>query len=187
MPLGEQRGNFLTMEYIVSGPARCGGHLLAGIIMSAVQSVTRTHDPGLTLDDDTNTCLIMIDRRDRFAAIMSNLIATKTGQTTHYNNISIDPFEGDENEFRYYYKQHKAYFNQHDLSRLYHRVDKLYYEDFCNNHEFVYQRLGILKSDNINNGEVYRLLNTPAPYNFKDIIINHAELKNLFNDLENGK
>jgi hypothetical protein len=64
----------------------------------------------------------------------------------------------------------------HDLTRLYDLVEKFYYEDFVNDYDHVLNRLGLTAIDPVTT--------VPAPYNYLDIIINHQELFEVYNQLE---
>ena len=169
------------MNYIISGPGRVGGHLLAGIIESTGQTnVFRTHDPTLNAgDNDLNVTLIIADRRDRFSALMSNAIVRHTGQSTHYPTTKITPFELDPGIFEWDYKLYLDYYTKHDLSRLYAGVFKVYYEDFVNDHSYI-KRLLNLPATTVDSVEIRQLLNTPAPYHYEDIITNWQQLKTLY-------
>lgn len=175
------------MNYIISAPGRCGGHLLEGIIRSTGQTtVIRTHDPLLDLGDDLNTTLILLDRRDRFAAMMSNAIVRHTGQSTEYPNAQITPFELSPGLFRWEYVQHIDYYRKHDLSRLYARVVKFYFEDFVSDHGYVKRTLDLPDLNVKKHSEAWHLMNNPAPYNYQDVIINWNQLKTLYLRLRVG-
>lgn len=167
------------MNYIVSGPGRVGGHLLASIIRSAGQtSVHHTHDPGLSLGSDRDTTLIVLDRRDRFAAILSNAIAQHTAQTTEYARRVIEPFELEPGMFRWGYVKHIDHYRGYDLSRPYAAVHKIYFEDFVNDSQYVNRLLNLGSKDS-------GIRSQPAPYNYQQIVTNWPKLKRLFDLLEN--
>lgn len=175
------------MNYIISAPGRCGGHLLAGIISSTGQTaVHRTHDPGLDLGDDLDTTLILLDRRDRFAAMMSNAIVRHTGQSTDYPITEIKPFELSPGLFRWEYVQHIDYYRKHDLSRLYANVVKFYFEDFVTDPGYVKRILDLPDTKIKKGSEVWKSMNNPAPYHYEDVITNWMQLKTLYLRLRVG-
>lgn len=174
------------MNYIISGPGRVGGHLLEGIIRSTgAESVQRTHDPGLVLDD-LNTTLLIVDRRDRFAAMMSNAIVRHTDQSTDYPNKNIKPFELSPGLFRWEYVQYVDYYRKHDLSRLYAAVHKIYFEDFVNDHSRIIRLLSLPAAAKDQSKKIQKLMNNAAPYNYQDIIVNWNQLKTLYLRLRVG-
>ena len=175
------------MNYIISGPGRVGGHLLEGIIRSGgATTVYRTHDPTLKLDDDLNTVLIIADRRDRFAAMMSNAIVRHTDQSTDYPRKKIKPFELNPGLFRWEFVQYIDYYKKHDLSRLYASVHKVYFEDFVKDHAYIKRILGLPELDVKKGSEVWNKMHNPAPYNFEDIITNWFQLKTLYLRMRQG-
>lgn len=174
------------MKYIISGPGRCAGHYLLGIIKFCGAQAIRTHDPSYTFNDDLNTTLIMVDRRNRFNAIMSNILVWRTGQSTHYDTINIQTFELDLQEFICMAQAHFNYYKEHDLTRLYAKIETLYHEDFINNPQYILETLKLefqeeLKNNKVIHNEIQRLIHTPAPYNYKDIILNNKELEEYYN------
>lgn len=175
------------MNFIISGPGRCGGHLLEGIIRSTGQtSVHRTHDPALDLGDDLNTTLIVLDRRDRFSAMMSNAIVRHTGQSTDYPNKQIRPFELAPGLFRWEYAQYIDYYRRHDLSRLYAGVVKFYLEDFVSDHGYVKRALNLPDLAVKKGSDAWKLMNNSAPYHYEDIISNWNQLKTFYLRLRVG-
>lgn len=173
------------MNYIISAPGRTGGHLLAGIIMeSGANSVHYTHDPLLDLGDDLNTTLLIVDRRDRFSALMSNAIVHRTGQSNEYNNKTIEPFVFEPGMFRQAYVLYHDYYNKHNLSRMYAAVHKVYFEDFMNNPDSIRTLLKLpapmsnQKSTAL--GTAWQLMHNPAPYCYQDVVLNWEKLKLLY-------
>jgi hypothetical protein len=175
------------MNYIISGPGRVGGHLVEGIIRaSGIESVCRTHDPLLSLDDDLNTTLLILDRRDRFAAMMSNSIVRETDQTTEYPNKDITPFKLNAGMFRWEYVQYIDYYRKHDLSRVYAAVHKIYLEDFVNDHNRIRQLLN-LSDIRVEKGTLaWKMMHNAAPYNYKDVITNWSQLQTLYLRMQQG-
>lgn len=175
------------MRYIISGPGRVGGHLLEGIIRtSGATEVIRTHDPTLSMGNDLDTTLIVLDRRDRFAAMMSNAIVRHTNQSTDYPKKKIEPFELNPGMFRWEYVKYFDYYRSHDLSRPYAAVFKMYFEDFVNDHSDVKRILNLPTVDVDKKSPAWNLMHSPAPYNFKDVITNWPKLKLLFEQLQKG-
>jgi hypothetical protein len=166
-------------NYLVSGAGRVGGHLILNIIRSAGHNAIHTHDTNYTTGNDVTTALLVIDRRDRFSAIMSNAIVWHTGQSVDYDNINIDPFTIDINRFKLLYNLHCDHYKQYDFTRSYGIVEHFYYEDFVNNHDHVYNRLNLKKfTDLLPNWK-------PAPYNYKTLIQNESELRESYAELTN--
>lgn len=175
------------MNYIISGPGRVGGHLLAGIIMaSGATTVHRTHDPSLDLGDDLKTTLIILDRRDRFSALMSNAIVHHTGQSTDYPNKTPEPFKLEPGLFRWEFVQYMHYYNKHDFSRLYAGVHKFYFEDFVNDPSYVKRVLGLPTQGVNKKSQAWRMMHNPAPYNFENIVTNWFQLKTLYLRMRQG-
>lgn len=176
------------MNYIISGPGRIGGHLLEGIIRSCGQAnVQRTHDPLLQIGQDADTTLIVVDRRNRFDALLSNALVRHTGQSTDYTNKNIKPFELNPGMFRWEYVQYIDYYNKHDLSRPYAAVFKVYFEDFVNDPAYIRRILNLQPTNVDPNSSAWQLTHNPAPYNYKDIITNWSKLSTLFDLLEKGR
>ena len=176
------------MNYIISGPGRTGGHLMINIIKSTgTDSVHYTHDPELYLNNDAETTLIVLDRRDRFAAVMSNAIVHHTGQSVWYENKNIQPFELSPGVFRWAYVQYIDYYRKHDLARPYAAVYKIYFEDFVNNHNYIKKILNLPNLPVAPDSKIYKLLNSPAPYNYKDIVVNWEKLQRLYNQLADNQ
>lgn len=175
------------MRYIISGPGRVGGHLLEGIIRaSGATEVYRTHNPELSIGNDLDTTLIVLDRRNRFAAMMSNAIVRRTGQSTEYPNKIIDPFVLEPGMFRWEYAKYIDYYRAHDLSRPYAAVFKMYFEDFVNDHTSVKRILNLPTVNVEKKSLAWKLLHSAAPYNFTDIITNWPKLILLYDQLQKG-
>lgn len=162
-------------HYIISGSGRTGTHLLAAIIDSAGSSAISTHDPAYFTGNDSTTALIMVDRRDVFVAVMSNLLVWHSKQSTEYKK-TIEPYTESEETFRLLYRSHKEYLPKHDLTRPYGLVEKFYYEDFVNDYSHVLNRLGLTA--------VTSITTVPAPYNYREIILNHEALRQVYESLE---
>jgi len=168
-------------RYLISAPPRVGGILITNIISSANASALHTHDPQHKTDDDSITGLIIVGRRDIFSAVMSNCIVWHTNQSAIYNQHNIEPFEVIEQDFVLQYADHVWHSKSHDLTRPYGLVETFYFDDFVNNYMHVLTRLGLQQSrQHIN----YKDLSIKAPYNYKQLVRNHQDLKILFDRLE---
>jgi len=165
-------------KYVVSGPTRVGGNLLTNIIKSCEQQAIHTHNPLLEFDNYGKVVLIIVNRRDRFAALMSNCVAWHTGQTTTYNITKVEPFLVTPGAFIQQYVDNMDQNQKHDLTRNYKSVKMFWYEDFVNNYEHVTNRLKLKMVSSLLPDVV------PAPYSYKDLIINYRDLNNIFNQLE---
>jgi hypothetical protein len=165
-------------KFVVSGPPRVGGNLLASIIRSCGQWTTHTHDPLLEFNNYSKIALIMVDRHDKFAALMSNCIVWKTGQDVTYSQTKVTPFVVTETEFKQQYMLNINYNQKHDLTRPYGLVESFWYEDFVNDHDHITNRL------NLKILPYVPLQTIHAPYNFKELILNYLEIKELFDHLE---
>jgi hypothetical protein len=180
-------------EFIVSGPGRTGGHVLAGILVAAGYPVIYTHDPLFERDQYNSYGLLICLRRDIFAAVLSNAITHKTGQSTEYKDQTIEPFSINPGEFKWMIDYYLQYQYQHDLSREYGLVEIFYFEDFVNDHFHVSKRLNIKNARRFSRtttnslGQQYefrKLLTNKAPYHYTDIVINWKELKGIFDQIE---
>jgi hypothetical protein len=166
------------IKYVVSGPTRVGGNLLTGIIKSCGARVVHTHNPLLEFGNYSKVVLIIVNRRDRFAALMSNCVAWHTGQTTTYNRTKVEPFLVTPEAFIQQYVDNIYQNQKHDLTRNYQSVNMFWYEDFVNNYEHVTKRLKLKMVSPLAPDLV------PAPYNYKDLIINYQDLRKIFEQLE---
>ena len=166
------------VEYVICGPGRCGGHLLMGLIQSAGVKVTRTHDINYTNGNDSATVWIKVDRVEIFDAVCSNIIANRTSQTTHYDRCQITPFYAGKNEFISLYQRHIDYKRPYETARNFAKTEVFWYENFAQNWDSVWNRLGLkCRQQLLDSPEIQRLINVPAPYNYRDVIINYKELK----------
>ena len=172
-------------HYIVSAPGRVGGHLVLGMLLSAGVAATRTHDPDFSFGCDPDTVLILVDRRDRFAAIMSNCLVWHTGQSTSYN-YKPEPFDVDPEQFDYLFFQHVRYYERHDLNRAFAGVEYLYFEDFVSNLDMIPRRLNLPTGVDVSarKAEIDRLLKSPALYRYQEIIRNWQSLQQRFEQLQ---
>ncbi len=166
------------LEYVICGPGRCGSHLLMGLIQSAGLPVIRTHDIKYTNGNDANTVWIKVDRVEIFKAVCSNIIANRTSQTTHYDRTEIEPFYVDRSEFLHFYAGHLDYRQPYDTARNFAKTEVFFYESFARNWQSVWKRLKISPNPElIISDDIRRLINMPAPYNYRNVIINYKELR----------
>lgn len=149
-----------------------------GLIQSAEVPAIRIHDINYTNGKDSNTVWIKVDRVGIFDAVCSNIIANRTSQTTHYDLSEIDPFYVAKNEFVSLYRKHLDHRQSYETKRNFARIETFWYEEFVNNWQSVWDRLELtFKQELLDSPGIQRLVNLPAPYNYRDIIINYRELK----------
>lgn len=168
--------------YLVSSPTRVGSHLLVAIIKAAKRSAVKTHDPQLELDDYSQWTLILLNRRDRFAALMSSMIWEHTRQSACYTPICKDRWsvECDNKRSQFYMKYwylRETHEQQHDFSRLYGRVLHMWYEDFVTDPGWVYRELGLTQQMPIEYPE-------RSPYDYREMITNWEECRYWFHIYE---
>ena len=155
--------------FLVSSPPRTGSHYLQALLSSANAISIKTHNPWYELDY-SNTCLILLSRRNKTAAILSNLIGQRTGQWTDYK-ITPEPFLVDcyrGSDLYHSYMFNRWYEKSHDFSRPYAKIQHFCFEDFVNNHDHVFLRLGLTPVARL-------MLPHLCPYSYRDIIINYQE------------
>lgn len=166
------------IEYVICGPGRCGGHLVLGLLKSAGVQAVRTHDINYTNGKDQNTVWIKVDRREIFDAVCSNVIANRTSQTTHYDRTSIAPFYVGKEEFQFLYQAHLEHRKDYQKHRNFFRYDRIWYEDFAQNHSMIWDLFDLVPDTTLMEKlEIQHLINTPAPYNYRELIINYKELR----------
>jgi hypothetical protein len=161
--------------FLVSSPPRTGGHYLHALLLSTATNTTTagniilTHNPWYELDYH-NTCLILLSRRDKTAAILSQMIGKRTKQWTKYE-ITPDPFLVDcdlGSDLYHAYMFNRWYEKSHDLSRPYAKIQNLYFEDYVDNHDHVFSTLGLSPVRSV-------VLPQKSPYSYRDIIINYQD------------
>jgi hypothetical protein len=151
-----------------------------GLIQSADVPVRRIHDINYTNGNDPGTVWIKVDRVEIFDAVCSNIIANRTSQTTHYDRPVIDPFYVGKNEFMSLYQKHLDHRQSYETERIFARTEDFWYEEFMQNWHCVWDRLGLTcKQELLDSPGIQRLINLPAPYNYRDVIINYKELRAL--------
>jgi hypothetical protein len=174
------------MKYVVSSPSRTGSTLLCTILQSAgITNILHTHNCFFTVQEPKSTVLLFSYRRDLFRSIMSCLIGKRTQTYQLYASSiptpTIESFNIDcidlDSEFQKQYRWHKWYIQSHDLSKPYHRVETIYLEDFVSDYNYVFDKLGLTKQQEI----------TPTietPYKYTEVISNHTECREVFDQLE---
>jgi hypothetical protein len=174
------------MNYTVSSPSRTGSTLLCSILKSGgVTNILHTHNCFFTVENPHSTVLIFSVRQDLFRSIMSCLIGKRTGVFNYFDKTyqapSIKPFEIDcnssESEFALQYQWHKWYCQSHDLTKPYSRIETLYLEDFVNNHQYVYNKLGLTQQQEI-------AMTVESPHKYQELVINHQQCREIFDQLE---
>ena len=174
--------------FLISSPTRCGGQYLEALLRSttlipkdtpdAPANLIKTNDPRYELDY-SNTCLILLSRRDKAAAILSSLISIHTDQWAEYKTVPepflvdcdpIPPPWSEKSRVGLYlnYKFNRYHEQSHDFSRPYAKIQRFCFEDFFGNHDHVFSTLGLSPVREIT-------LPPPCPYSYRDIIINYED------------
>jgi hypothetical protein len=166
--------------YVISSPARVGSGLIAKIINSACQPTRPTHNPFFV--PPKNSIMIQVSRKDLFAAIMSQFVGKHTKEFhvwsyTKFDKFSID-CESDDSDFAHQYRWHKWFHESCVNLHLYDRVEHFWLEDYANNYDIVYDRLGFERPENI------EFRNTICPYNYRDLVSNIDECRKRFDWME---
>jgi hypothetical protein len=165
------------MIYLISSPYRVGSHYLQSIINSTGNQVIKTHDPKILVDYE-NTCLIIVNRKNKFAAIMSMLVAGYTN-SWHGEVKELPTFlcTVSKEELLKNYQINKYYHLLHDLSKPWAKVERFYFEDFLNNPTYVFESLNLVNSQRI-------LYPEKSKYRHQDIVANIDECKKWFLEFE---
>jgi hypothetical protein len=116
---------------------------------------------------------------------MSALIGKRTGVFNffdkNYQPPQIGSFEvdcdGPDSEFVLQYNWHKWYIQSHDMTKSYARVETLYLEDFVHNHQYVYDKFGLIKQREIR-------LPIESSYKYQELITNHQQCREIFDQFE---
>ena len=165
------------MFYLVSSPTRVGSHYFVKIIKSTDEQIDKTHDPRQQADYK-NTCLIILNRRNRFRAIMSSAVMLQTNQYSYYYPVlDIAPFAITEDTFKQLYRFNKFYSQQHDFAQPWKKIEWFYMEDFVGNSQHVFERLGLTQ---------LRKIQYPqrSPYRYQDNVINIEQCYKWYLELE---
>lgn len=175
----------VIQRYLVSAPGRVGSHLVVACIRSAGWPVLHTHNPFLPTDNDNVTALVLVQRRDLFAAVMSQCITWRTGQSTAYTNTAPAPFAVRKDMFEDLYYRQKYYAASHDLSRAWAKIETVYFEDFIDNYDCIFEKLELKqRPELLSTDVVQRTWTQQAPYNYKHVATNHQECRTWFDQLE---
>jgi hypothetical protein len=176
------------MNYVVSSPSRTGSTLLYNILAAGTATSSKiyhTHNCFFTVENLESTILIFSLRRDLFRSIMSCLVGKRTGIFNYFDKSyqppSVKPFVIDcnsyDSEFALQYRWHKWYCQSHDLTKPYSRIETLYLEDFVNNHQHVYNTLGLTQQQEIS-------IPVESLYKYQELVINHRQCREIFDQLE---
>ena len=174
----------MSVEYLVTSAGRSGSIFLSKLIGCCVDwhQVTHTHDLVLPTINK-NSVLVICDRRDLLASILSMCIAKRTNEYVEYSGKTIEPFDidcaGPNSEFAYQFSWHRWY--QHSCTtsktaKLYKNIEVFYFEDFINNHQMVFDRLNIVPVRKIQETQ-------KSPHNIKTLIKNYNQCKDTFDSL----
>jgi hypothetical protein len=171
----------MKLDYVVSSGGRSGCHLVAALISRSRFQAAHTHNPYFNPQNKSAT-LVLLQRRDLFAAIMSMLVGGRTQQWSSYPKKTIPRFRVDCNsensEFDCQYYWHKNYIlTALSTVQYYQAVKLLEFEDVINNFNHVFDQLGITPSWNGS-------LPEKSPYSYVDIIENIDECRAKFDKLQ---
>ena len=168
------------MIYLISSPYRVGSHYLQTIIDSTDHQVIKTHNPHLKVDYE-HTCLILLNRRNRFNAVMSALVSGHTGvwfgRLPGVRQPKIDQYTAPYGGFKTQYKINKYYHQHHALSKPWNKIEQFYFEDFLNFPNHVFDRLKIQQKRSIE-------FPIKSFYRYHDIIVNVDECRKWYQELE---
>lgn len=173
--------SFSFSRYLISSAPRSGGNLVQAILHSCRVPVVHTHDPLCRLDHYESTGLIILRRRDIFAAAMSNCIVWETGQTIDYVRKEIKPIEISEQSFIDQLGVQVNYRKNHDFTKPYGAIFDFDFEDFVHDNKLIVDRLGLVQDTSLLN---LKQLNNPAPYNYKQVVKNYKRLREIFDGLD---
>lgn len=167
---------------MVSSPGRVGSTYLVYLLNLLGSQVVSTHNPWYECDY-SRAWLILLKRRNIAASVLSALVGDHTGEWDGYSGKSIEPImidcEGPQSRLYLRYMFHRWYWESHDLSRPWSRVEYFYFEDFVGKHKHVFEKLGVPIPDE----EPY--VPDPSPYRARDIIINYDECVQMIQHWDN--
>jgi len=118
---------------------------------------------------------VLSRRRDLFTAVMSTLIGRMTSEFDNYKAHKIDPRFIEIQDFVDTVWFMRCFYQSIDLSKFSHVID-IYYEDLMTDPEHLFKHFGIDKSTDYT-------LSQRAPYRYQDLIINHDDLRTVFDRL----
>lgn len=127
--------------------------------------------------------LVLMDRRDEFAAVMSNILVWRTKQATHYASKPA-PLEVLNQEFFDMLAVHRSRVDRIDKHRGWAEIHKFWYEDILHDHE-KFTRALELQFDDVAYQQNKYLLHNVAPYNYRELIVNHEQLWEYYREIKN--
>lgn len=158
----------------MSSAPRVGSHYVMSVINASGRPAVKTHNHRLELDDYSKWTLIMLDRRDSFAAMMSQIITNHTKQFDSYPVICQDTVVVDcaaeGCELWYTYRTNRDYLAGHDFTRPYAKVLRMWFEDVIGRPHWICKRLNIQLSKTV-------AYSTKSPYNYRSMISNWEECR----------
>lgn len=139
-----------------------------------IDGVVHAHNP-LWRPPGPGWWCVLSRRRDLFTAVMSTMIGRMTNEFDNYKSHTIDPRSIEIQDFVNTVWFMRCFYQAIDLSKFSHVID-IYYEDLMTDPKHLFKQFGIDKSID------YRL-SQRAPYRYQDLIINHDDLKTVFDRL----
>lgn len=118
---------------------------------------------------------VLSRRRDLFAAVMSTMIGRVTNEFENYTGHKIDPQYVDIQDFVDCVWFMRCFYQAIDLSKFSQVID-IYYEDLMLDPGHLFRHFGIDKS-------IDYTLSQRAPYRYQDLIINHDDVKTVFDEI----
>lgn len=173
---------------VILTPGRTGSHLILKNLstyfrenwyyetVTGGRGIVHTHNPHFV--PPVNDFIgIRSRRRDQFSAIMSAILAKRTGEHGYYTGKAVEQFSVAQQEFFNTYHFHKTFFDNIDANR-YNKLVDVYYEDMLADRYYLFGQLGMTVSC-IYPGE-------KSPYNYNQLITNVDELREYHSQLEAG-
>ena len=169
-------------NYLITSAGRAGSMFLTSLIKSCGYRATHTHDL-VPPPRNPHSILVICDRKDLFASIMSMCVAKRTNEYTEYSKKSIEPFDIDcnglESEFAYQFRWHRWYQQtclHSESSMLYKNIEIFYFEDFIHNYHTVFDKLKITPIGQIEDS-------VKSPHSINKLIKNYNQCKDMFTSL----
>lgn len=173
---------------VILTPGRTGSHLILKNLtqyfredweyekVKGGRGIVHTHNPDFV--PPVNDFIgILSRRRDQFSAILSSILARKTGEHGYYTGKTVEPFSIGRGNFLNEYHFHKTFFSRVHCHR-YSKIVDVYYEDMLADRYYLFGQLGI-RASCIYPGE-------KSPYRYDDLVTNVNELRDYYNELELG-